>query len=75
MCGAHQFRDLPDVSEVVHGPLVEHLLQRDFARLLVHGAALAGGAWQRPQKVHVGVALLLELVETVDTGVTIRTPQ
>jgi hypothetical protein len=22
-----QFRDLPDVSEVVHGPLVEHLLQ------------------------------------------------
>jgi hypothetical protein len=25
--GAHQFRDLPDVSEVVHGPLVEHLLQ------------------------------------------------
>jgi hypothetical protein len=31
----------------------------------VYGAALAGGAWQRPQKLHVGVALLLEVVEGI----------
>ena len=63
--GAHQFRDLADMAEIVHGPFVERLLERDFAGLLVHGAALPRAARERPQIFHVGLALLFEVVEGV----------
>ena len=32
---SHQFSNLPDISEIVHGPLTQHLLQGDFASLLM----------------------------------------
>jgi hypothetical protein len=41
---SHQLSDLPDMSQIVQGPLMQHLLQVDFAGLLVPRAAFAGAS-------------------------------
>src|SRR5271165_7486512 len=43
---SHQLSDLPDMSQIVHGPLMQHLLQGDFAGLLVPRAAFTGASRQ-----------------------------
>ena len=62
---AHQFRDLPDVSQIVQRPFVQHLRQGDRAHLLVDRRALAGARRQVAQGFDVGLALLLEMVEGI----------
>ena len=41
---SHQLSDLPEMSQIVHGPLMQHLLQGDFAGLLAPGAAFTGAS-------------------------------
>ena len=60
---SHQLSDLPDMSQIVHGPLMQHLLQGDFAGLLVPRAAFTGASRQGTQILHVGLALLFKMVE------------
>jgi len=60
---SHQLSDLPDMSQIVHGPLMQHLLQGDFANLVVPGAAFPGASRQASQILHVGFALLLKMLE------------
>jgi hypothetical protein len=62
---SHQLSDLPDMSQIVHGPLMQHLLQGDFAGLLVPRAAFTGASRHGPQILHVGLALLLKIVERI----------
>ncbi len=62
---SHQLSDLPDMSQIVHGPLMQHLLQGDFAGLLVPRAAFTGASRQGPQILHVGLALLFKMVEGI----------
>ena len=62
---SHQFGDLPDMSQIVHGPLVQHLLQGDFADLLVPGATFPGASRQSPQKFQIRLALILKVVEGI----------
>jgi len=69
----HQLGDLPDVAKIVHGPLVEHLVQGDFTCLRVPRAALTGASRQGPQKGHVGLALLREVTEGFfRVGITVQ---
>src|SRR5580704_16302316 len=58
--GSHQLSDLPDMSQIVHGPLMQHLLQGDFAGLRVPGAAFTGASRQGPQILQVTLALLFK---------------
>jgi hypothetical protein len=60
---SHQLSDLPDMSQIVHGPLIQHLLQGDFAGLLMPRAAFTGASRQGPQILHVALALLCKMVE------------
>ncbi len=70
---ANQLGDLADVAKIVYRPLVHHLLQRDLAGLLVKRHALSRAGRQIAQKLHVGFALLLEVVEGVfGVGTTIE---
>src|SRR5208283_5709470 len=62
---SHQLSNLPDMSQIVHGPLMQHLLQGDFAGLLVPGAAFTGASRQGPQILHIDLALLFKMVEGV----------
>jgi len=54
---------LPDVSQIVHRPGVQHLVQGDFAGLLVEGNASSGAGGQAAQILQVRVALFLEVGE------------
>ena len=62
---AHQFGHLADMPEIVHGPLMQHLLERDLAGRLVPGSPFAGATRQRPQELDVSLALLLEVIERI----------
>ena len=65
LSGAHQLRNLPDVTEVVQRPFVKHLIQRDLPGLLVQRHPAAGLGRQIAQVFDVAFALLL------DWGVTL----
>jgi hypothetical protein len=43
---AVEFRDLPDMSEIVIGPFMEHFAERDGSKLRMHSGASAGGCRQ-----------------------------
>jgi len=62
---SHQLSDLPDMSQIVHGPLMQHLLQGDFAGLLVPRASFTGASRQGPQILDVGLALLFKMDEGI----------
>jgi hypothetical protein len=49
--GAVEFGDLADVAEVVRGPFVEHLLERDQAELGMLRGTSAYVWRQRPEKL------------------------
>src|ERR1017187_9417 len=62
---AHQFRDLPDVSQIVQRPFVQHLRQGDGSHLLVYRFAIAGARRQIAQRFDIGLALFLEMIEGI----------
>jgi len=58
---ADQFRDLPDVPQVVQRPLVEHLRQRDLPGFLVERAPVSRARRQSPEIFDICFALLFEV--------------
>src|SRR3974390_3199333 len=54
----HQFGNLANVPQIVHGLFMHLLLKRDLSRDFVHGLPSAGTARQRAQELGVGLALL-----------------
>src|ERR1035441_7568213 len=61
----HDLGHIRQVPQVVHCPFVEHLRERDLTGFAMQGAPIAGGVGQGAHELHVGLALLLEMVEGI----------
>ena len=61
----HQLGDLPDVPEVVQGPFVQHLGQRNLPGRAMHRLALARFGGKPTEQLDVSFALVLEMAEVL----------
>jgi hypothetical protein len=70
--GTSQFGDLPDVTDIVHRPFVQHLRQGDFAVLLMDGDAIARAGRQAAEEVDVAFPLFFDRPRDTDPGASAR---
>src|ERR1051325_6601683 len=65
LSGAHELGNLPDVTQVVKRPLVEHLIQSDLSGLAMQGCSVTRFGRKAAQVFDICFALFPELLERI----------